>query len=63
LQSLISVESDDGKAEGLTGQYTFNAAIVCGGKNDDNTLNTCFEYKQENNTLSFIFLQINLDPN
>ena len=33
----------------MTGQFTKNAPIVCGGKNDQDTLNTCFEYHPDKN--------------
>ena len=33
----------DARAEGLTGQFTKNAAVVCGGRNSNETLNKCFE--------------------
>ena len=34
----------DGDALGMTGQFTNEAAIICGGKNGIDNLNTCYEY-------------------
>ena len=34
----------EGDALGMTGQFTKEAAIICGGKNRIDNLNTCYEY-------------------
>ena len=34
---------------GNTGQFVKGAAIVCGGKNNFDNLNTCYEYKSTEN--------------
>ena len=34
----------EGDALGMTGQFTKEAAIICGGKNGIDNLNTCYEY-------------------
>ena len=34
----------EGDVLGLTGQFTKEAAIICGGKNWIDNLNTCYEY-------------------
>ena len=49
ISGLLEGTGVDARAEGLTGQFTKNAPIVCGGKNDQDTLNTCFEYHPDKN--------------
>ena len=41
--------SNEGDALGMTGQFTKGAAIICGGKNELDNLNACFEYNYTKN--------------
>ena len=55
-RSFILGENDEGiiyenEAEllGLTGQFTKDTAIVCGGTNGDGVQDKCYEWDQQNN--------------
>ena len=40
---------NEGDALGMTGQFVNEAAIICGGKNSIDNLNTCHEYNHIEN--------------
>ena len=40
---------NEGDALGMTGQFVNEAAIICGGKNSIDNLNTCHEYNHIKN--------------
>ena len=40
---------NEGDALGMTGKFTKEAAIICGGKNKIENLNTCYEYNYTKN--------------
>ncbi len=45
--------ADETNFLGATGQFTKNAAIVCGGRNRYDLLDKCYEYHPDDNRLGF----------
>ena len=49
---------NEAEALGVTGQFTKDAAIVCGGKNGDGDVETCYEWDSEINKYEAIIVTI-----